>query len=53
MALTPNELIETIDQVIESLVEYEEDCYAAVDIAYTLKEEVLTALEMFIDYTAQ
>lgn len=43
--LTPRELIEHINEVIESLTVYE-DCYAALDVAYTLKEEVMESLQV-------
>lgn len=46
--LEPQEIIEYLDQITESLINYEE-CYAALEMAYALKDEIIDALEIDIE----
>ena len=43
--LSPIELIESIDQLIESLMQYEE-CYECIDTSTRLREEIIDALDI-------
>lgn len=47
--LTPYEIIEHLDQIIESLTE-QDDAYECVDIAIRLRDEIIEALQITIDY---
>lgn len=46
--LSPEEIIEHLDRVIESLTNYD-DCYVALDVAYTLRGEVAETLQVDIE----
>ena len=46
--LSPIEIVEYLDQIIESLTQYEE-CYECVDISSRLREEVIDTLQVDID----
>lgn len=46
--LTPHEIIEYLDQIIESLTE-QDDAYECVDVAIRLREEIIETLQIVID----
>lgn len=46
--LSPIEIVEYLDQIIESLTQYE-DCYECVDISSRLREEVIDTLDIDLD----
>jgi len=46
--LTPHEIVEYLDLIVESLTQYEE-CYECVDISSRLREEVIDSLQIDLD----
>lgn len=46
--LSPIEIVESLDQIIESLTQYEE-CYECVDISSRLRDEVIDTLDIDLD----
>lgn len=46
--LDPQQIIEYLDQIAESLTEYDE-CYAALEMIYAVKDEIVDALDIELD----
>lgn len=46
--LEPQEIIDYLDQIAESLTQYDE-CYAALEMIYAVKDEIVDTLEIDVE----